>query len=103
VIELLEDKRNRIVDACIAHGVARLFVFGSILRDDYDQSRSDIDFLVEFSPMDPYQKKTAYFSLFNELCEVLGTDRIDLVMASALKNPYISESIDRTKKILYAA
>lgn len=34
---------------CRAYGVLRLDVFGSAVRDDFDQTRSDDDFLVEFT------------------------------------------------------
>jgi predicted nucleotidyltransferase len=35
---------------CNKYGVAKLSLFGSVLRDDYDPDRSDIDVLVEFQP-----------------------------------------------------
>ncbi|MDZ4828915.1 MAG: nucleotidyltransferase domain-containing protein [Phycisphaerae bacterium] len=34
---------------CRSHGVSRLSVFGSILRDDF-RAESDVDMLVEFMP-----------------------------------------------------
>lgn len=40
---------QRIADFCRRHGVARLPLFGSILRDDF-RPESDIDVLVEFEP-----------------------------------------------------
>ena len=40
---------HRIADFCRRHGVSRLSVFGSILRDDF-RPDSDIDVLVEFPP-----------------------------------------------------
>lgn len=35
---------------CRTHGVARLSLFGSVLRCDFDPARSDIDVLVDFVP-----------------------------------------------------
>jgi hypothetical protein len=35
---------------CRQHGIARLSLFGSALRDDFDATHSDIDLLVEFQP-----------------------------------------------------
>ena len=35
---------------CKQHGVSRLALFGSAVRDDFDAARSDIDLLVDFSP-----------------------------------------------------
>ena len=33
---------------CREHGIAKLSVFGSTLRDDFDPDHSDVDVLVEF-------------------------------------------------------
>ena len=33
---------------CQKYGVSELAVFGSVLRDDFDPARSDVDFLVRF-------------------------------------------------------
>jgi hypothetical protein len=35
---------------CEQYHIARLALFGSVLRDDFDPARSDIDVLVEFLP-----------------------------------------------------
>jgi predicted nucleotidyltransferase len=80
----------------------RLDVFGSALRDDFEPGRSDIDLLVDFGAMSPYDKPDAYFGLLDELCAILGTD-VDLVMVGALKNRYIREDVNRTKQVLYEA
>jgi predicted nucleotidyltransferase len=34
---------EQIAGLCQRHGIARLELFGSVLRDDFDPSRSDID------------------------------------------------------------
>ena len=102
MLEVLLEKRDRIVAACVRHNVSRLDVFGSALRDDYRPGESDIDFLVEFAPMDPYARVDAYFDLLDDLRGLFG-DSIDLVMAGAVKNRTIAAEIDRTRKMLYAA
>jgi len=40
---------DQLADFCRRHGVKKLSVFGSILRDDFSP-RSDVDMLVEFEP-----------------------------------------------------
>jgi predicted nucleotidyltransferase len=102
VVEILQDKREAIAELCARHGVARLDVFGSALRDDYRPGESDVDLLVEFGPMDGYAKAVAYFDLLDDLRALLGTD-VDLVMAGAVKNRYIARDIERTRQSLYAA
>jgi uncharacterized protein len=62
--------RDRIAAFCRRHGITKLSLFGSILRDDF-RPDSDIDILVEFPP-------GARVSLFDlggmllELSEMLG-------------------------------
>jgi len=99
---IIESKREAILEACARHGVARLDVFGSVLRDDFRPGESDVDFLVEFQPMESYDLVEAYFGLLDELCELLGMG-VDLVMVEAVKNPHIARDIERTKQMLYVA
>lgn len=99
---VLEAQRQAIVEICERHGVARLDAFGSALRDDFRPGVSDLDFLVEFEPMEPYARVDAYFDMLDELRALLGM-KIDLVMVGAVKNPYIARDIERTKRLLYAA
>jgi predicted nucleotidyltransferase len=102
VVQALQDKRDAIAELCARHGVARLDVFGSALRDDYRPGESDVDLLVEFAPMDGYAKAVAYFDLLDDLRGLLGVE-VDLVMAGAVKNRYIARDIERTRQLLYAA
>jgi hypothetical protein len=102
VIHLLESKREAIAKVCARYGVARLDAFGSALRDDFRRDKSDLDLLVEFAPMEPYARVDAYFGMLDELRGLLNRE-IDLVMAGAVKNPYIARDIERTKQLLYAA
>lgn len=102
VTSVLDDKREAIAEACARHGVVRLDAFGSALRDDFRPGESDLDLLVEFAPMEPYARVDAYFGMLEELRALLGLE-IDLVMAGAVKNPYIARDIERTRRMLYAA
>ncbi len=102
MVTLLENKSDAIAALCRKYSVARLYAFGSTLRDDFRPDESDVDLLVEFKPMDGYDRARAYFDMVEELEAVLGT-KVDLVMAGAVKNRYISAEIHRTKQMLYAA
>ncbi len=101
MIEILEANRDAIAELCRRHGVARLDAFGSALREDFLPAESDVDLLVELEPMEAYARVDAYFGLLEDLRALLGS-RIDLVMAGAVKNPYIAGDIERTKRMLYA-
>lgn len=87
---------------CAAHRVARLELFGSAARDDFDPGRSDLDFLVTFAPLPSAEKASAYFGLLNALEDLFGRP-IDLVEAGAVKNPYVRRTIDRHRRLVYAA
>jgi predicted nucleotidyltransferase len=102
MIRELVDKMGAIRQACKRYKVVRLDIFGSALREDFEPDRSDIDFLVDFGPMPPFDKPDAYFGLLDELRTILGTE-VDLVMVGALKNRYIRDDVNRTKQQLYAA
>jgi len=102
MVDRLENKQDLIAAACADHGVARLYVFGSALRDDFRSGESDIDLLVEFRAMDAFSLGDAYFGLLDELRVILGSD-IDLVMAGALRNRYVAAEVQRSKRVLYAA
>ncbi len=102
MVHLLEKKRTALFELCNRFGVSRLDVFGSALRDDFRPAQSDLDLLVEFRPMDPYELADAYFGLLSEIRTLLGFE-IDLVVAGAVKNRFIAADIERTKQEFYAA
>lgn len=101
-IPLSKPQLSAIADACQQHHVARLHAFGSLLRADYRPGESDIDLLVEFQPLEPTELVDAYFGLEEQLADSLGT-AVDLVMATARRNPIVQADIDATKRLLYAA
>jgi predicted nucleotidyltransferase len=47
-------------------------------------------------------KAVAYFDLLEALQELLGVE-VDLVMTGVVKNRHIARSIERTRRLLYAA
>ena len=91
-----------LVDACRRHRVRRLELFGSAVRDDFDAAESDLDFLVEFERSDPHLAFEDYFGLKEEL-ETLFGRAVDLVVASAVRNPYVRAEIELDRILLYAA
>ena len=99
---LFAEHAAALVDLCRRHGVVRLELFGSAAAGRDDPSRSDLDFLVEFSPLPAGTYPDAYFGLLEGLQQMFGRP-VDLVVASAIRNRYFRESIERTKKLLYAA
>ena len=99
---LAQAQLDAIAAACKRHHVARLHAFGSVLRSDYRPGESDIDLLVEFQPLEAASLYKAYFALLNDLRQEL-TSQVDLVMAEAVNNPYVKQSIEASKEEIYAA
>jgi predicted nucleotidyltransferase len=99
---IIESNRPAIEALCGLHRVRRLEVFGSVVRDDFDPTRSDVDFLVEFDPAAEVSLFRDYLGLRAALSDLLARP-VDLVMRSAIRNPYLREAIDSERSIVYAA
>ena len=95
-------KREQIAELCRRHRVRRLALFGSAARQDFDPERSDLDFLVEFEPLAPGTYARTYFDLLEALQQLFGRP-VDLVIESAIKNPYFRQSVEQSQTLLYAA
>jgi predicted nucleotidyltransferase len=98
---LIENNRESIARLCRRHGVSRLEVFGSILREDFDPARSDVDVLVEFSP-----QAAGSFSNFLDLKASLATlfgRSVDLVELNAIRNRRLRYYIEKEKLPVYDA
>ena len=102
MISEIEQHRGEIDALCREYGVERLALFGSAATGGFRANGSDIDFLVEFrSPLSAgYANR--YFGLLEGL-QNLFKRPVDLVVDSAIRNPYFREAVDRNKALLYAA
>ena len=68
--------REKIAEFCRARGIRRLSLFGSVLRDDFDPERSDVDVLAEFEPGALRGLGFRYFGYGDQLSEIVGR-RVD--------------------------
>ncbi|MHC4508127.1 MAG: nucleotidyltransferase family protein [Planctomycetota bacterium] len=103
MISLIEENREALTDLCSKYRVGRLELFGSALTGtDFRAEQSDLDFLVEFLPLKQGEYADTYFGLLEAL-EKLFERHVDLVMPRAIKNPYFLESVNKNRKVLYAA
>ena len=100
---LIDQHPAEITPLCRHFGVRRLEVFGSAARGaDFDPDASDADFLVEFDRAGGLSSLDRYFGFAEALEQVLGRP-VDLVEASAVKNPFLRAAIERSKELIYAA
>ncbi len=102
MIPVIEQRADELKRLCLQYGVRRLDLFGSAATGPYDPEESDLDFLVEFQPaaLDAYAD--AYFGLLEALGRLFGRP-VDLVVKSAIKNPYFLQSVERTRTPVYEA
>lgn len=98
----LGSHRSELESLCRRFGVRRLELFGSAATGRDRPGETDLDFLVEFYAPPPGGYADAYFGLLESL-EALFGRHVDLVVASAIRNPYFLEAVERTKTLLYAA
>lgn len=96
---LIDRNIDTIRSLCEKHKVARLFVFGSILTDHF-RNNSDIDFIVDFQNVELYDYADNYFE-FKTSLENTFKRKIDLLENQAINNPYLLQSIDYQKQIVY--
>jgi len=64
--------REVIARFCRERGIRSLSLFGSILRDDFDPTGSDIDVLAEFAPGALRGVGLRYFAFAEDLSLILG-------------------------------
>jgi predicted nucleotidyltransferase len=103
MIKAIGDHKEGLDPVCRTFGVRRLELFGSAASADrFDPEHSDLDFLVEFEPMDPRRHAKSYFGLLTALQDMFARD-VDLVEIKAVTNPYFLESINRGRRQIYAA
>ena len=99
---LIEERREQLEELCRRYGVQRLEVFGSAAGDRFDLQRSDLDFLVVFTPTAAAEHAGRFFGLLEALQDLFARD-IDLIELSAIRNPYFRQGIESSRTVVYAA
>ena len=102
MISSVAERTEEIERICLRYGVRHLALFGSAATGDYDPERSDLDFVVEFRTMGPGEYADAYFGLLESLQDLFKSP-VDLVVGSAIKNPYFLRSVESTRTPVYEA
>ena len=85
--ELLESKRNEILDLARTHGVKNLRIFGSTVRGEAGPA-SDVDLLVD---MEEGRNLLDLAGFWQDLEELLGR-RVDVITDGGI-SPYLRERI----------
>ena len=87
-MKLIENNIQKIFALCKKYKVSKLFVFGSILTDRFNDD-SDVDFVVSFNKVEVNDYFDNYFDFKYSLEE------------QTIKNPYLKKNVDATKALIY--
>ena len=93
----IQVNHDKIKQVCLKHGIRRLSLFGSVLRDDFSPT-SDIDVLVEFEP-DVKVSLFKYMAISEELETIFGR-KVDMVTLEGI-SPYLRDRIAKTSQVVY--
>ena len=91
---------QKIADFCKENHIAKLSLFGSVLRDDFRMD-SDIDFLVEFEP-GKAPGLISYCRMERELAEIIGCQKVDLRTPQELSK-YFRDEVLAQAEVHYAS
>lgn len=86
-------------ELCKTHKVKSLYVFGSILSNEFNDE-SDIDLIVDFFPISVEDYADNYFEFKFSLQNILKRP-IDLLEQKAIKNPYFLSNVNQHKQLIY--
>jgi hypothetical protein len=100
-MNFLEKYKPEIQQLCKGNKVKHLYSFGSVNTAHFN-NESDIDLLVDFSVDDPLEYADHYFTVKFALEKILNRP-VDLLENKALKNPFLKESINKSKVMIYGA
>lgn len=95
----INQHKKKIELLCETHQVEKLYLFGSAINDNFNDT-SDIDFLVKFKTFDLKDYFINYLDLKEQLKNLFERE-IDLVEEQTLKNPYLINSINKNKSLIY--
>jgi len=98
-MNLIELNVEKIRHLCSKHKVNKLYVFGSVLRDNF-KNESDIDLVVDFEKVDLNDYADNYFDLKDQL-ELIFNRRVDLLEEKGIRNPFLRRQIDSEKQLIY--
>ena len=81
------------------HKVGKLFVFGSILTNRFND-KSDVDMVVDFDKVNLEDYADNYFDFKYSLEDLFGRE-VDLLEDKAIRNPILRKNIDNSKLLVY--
>jgi len=100
-MNVVDEAKEEIIRLCERYRVKELYVFGSVLREDFGP-HSDVDMAVVFARAGVAGSFDQYFDFKTGLEQLLGRP-VDLVCAASVRNSVFRRELDETKRLIYAA
>ena len=89
-----------IVELFKQHKIKNAYAFGSVVTDRFNE-KSDVDFIINFMDgLDPLERGELKWNLRFALEDTLHRN-IDLLSENTLSNPYLIQSINSNKQLIY--
>ena len=101
-VAAVSERASDLEQLCVLYNVERLDLFGSAAAGAQREGFSDLDFLVEFQPLPAGAYADAYFGLLEALEGLFGGP-VDLVVDSAIQNPFFRQCVEEIRTQIYAA
>lgn len=100
MISLISQHRSELASLCRRFKARRLAVFGSAASGEFDDDRSDLDFVVSLNAKSPVEYADNFFGLAQGL-EDLFQRKVDLITEPSIRNPHFREEIRETQQLVY--
>lgn len=97
---MIEKHQDQLLKLCRQYRVDKLYAFGSVVTDKFDENTSDIDLMVVLQPMPPIKKGETLINLWDAL-ELLFNRSVDLLTDQPIKNQFLHQRIEQTKHLIY--
>ncbi|MDR0830631.1 MAG: nucleotidyltransferase domain-containing protein [Prevotellaceae bacterium] len=98
-MNFLTKYRNSISELCRQYNVLKLFAFGSVLTDKFNEN-SDVDLIVDFDKSAVKDHFINYFDFKYSLENIFGRP-VDLLVNQQIRNKYLQKSIENSKIEIY--
>jgi uncharacterized protein len=98
-MSIIDQYSKDIQRLCAKHKVRRLYAFGSVLTNDFKKD-SDIDFIVDFEPVEVNTYADNYFDFKFALEDTLHRP-IDLLEEKSIRNPYFKKEVENYRQLIY--
>jgi len=100
MIAVIEQHRAELNRLCREFKVRRLDVFGSAATGRFQNSSSDLDFIVSFADTTTGGYADRYLN-FAQALERMFQRKVDLVTQRSIRNPFFRQAVEAARELVY--